>query len=162
MGLKSEVDKLFNYTVSPGLVRQAVIPIGVGAGDPTPVPAVVPLWGAWGAVGLAADIAVPTLVVGISIDTIGAIETYTIQIGNGVGFDTVALLNAGGAPAILAAARVTLRLEATTIVEGKLFPIMFPVPVLHLPGEFICARVGTLAGAAGGTMNITALVVTGF
>jgi len=161
-GLKSEVDALIALAQESGTMRQAVIPINVGAGTITAVPAVCPLYGIWSAVGLAADIALRTLVVGVCIDTIGAIETYTIQIGNGRGFANVGLLNAGGAPAVLAAARVTFRLEATTIIEGKLWPIMFPVPVLYNVGEFICARVGNLAAAAGGTMNITALAVTGF
>jgi len=160
MTQKSEVDSLYNLNISSGQLRQGVLPAAGSAA--IAVSAATPLWGAWSAVGVAADIAVQTLVVGFCIDTLGALEIYDIQLGNGVGFANVGLLNAGGAAAIAAAARAAVRMQFVTIIAGQLFPIMLPVPVFYQAGEFICARIGSVAGGGVTTLSLSVFTVVGF
>lgn len=158
-GLKSEVDALVAMAQESGMLRQNALPAAGGAAIAASGAAAA--WGAWSDVVLGAAVALRTLVVGFALDTLSVLEIWTIELGNCVGFVNAAGLNAGGAPAIAAAARSGSRFEMITVVAMGMMPhITLAVPVLYNVGEGIVARSATVGGTD--TVNITVFAVTGF
>jgi len=160
-GLKSEVDALLSQAIETGQMRQVALPAAAGAA--VAAAGAAPLWGNWSDVVLGAAVVARTLVVGFALDTLSALEILTVELGNCVGFVNAAALNAGGAPAIAAAARCGVRAQylivgAAGYVSMPVFTL--PVPVLYNVGEGIVARTGD--GGTAITCNITVFALTGF
>lgn len=160
MGLKSEVDALYNLNIEAGMLRQVSLPAAAPAA--LAVSGITPLWGAWADVVVSAGVLLPTLVVGFALDGL-VVEIYTVELGNAVGYANAAGVTGGGAAVIAAAARSNVRFSYIQVTAaGVMIEPFFTlaVPVLYNVGEGIIARSGTVGG--GDAANITVFAVTGF
>jgi len=161
MSLKSQVNLLTGLKVSPAL-RQIVLPDETTAVGATATMGNNPLFGAWVDVALLAAVTLPTLVVGVCIDTPSATAIYTIQIGSCAGYVNAAALNAVPA-AVIAAFRASIRFHYLIVGAAgyTIHPIvMLPFPVFIPAGVGILARGYTVAGAE--TINVSVLCLQGF
>ncbi len=161
MSFKSQINLLTSLKVNPAL-RQIVLPDETTAVGTQATMGNNPLFGAWVDVALLAAVTLPTLIVGIAVDTVSATAIYTIQIGSCAGYATAAALNAVPA-AVIAAFRASIRFHYLIVgAAGYLFHpiIMLPYPVYIPAGVGILARGYTVGGAE--TINVSALCLQGF
>lgn len=162
MSFKSQINLLVALKQNPAL-RQIVLPDETTAIGTTATMGNNPLFGAWVDVALLAAVTLPTLVVGVCLDTPSATAIYTIQIGSCQGYANAAAVIAAGAGAIAAAFRASVRFHYL-IVGAAGYTIhptfMLPFPIYIPAGVGILARGYTVAGAE--TINVSALCLQGW
>lgn len=162
MSFKSQINLLVSLQSNPAL-RQIVLPDETTAIGTVATMGNNPLFGAWVDVALLAAVTLPTLVVGVVVDTLSATAIYTIQIGSCQGFANAAAVIAAGAGAIAAAFRASIRFHYLIVgAAGYQFHpiVMLPNPVYIPAGVGILARGYTVAGAE--TIGVSVLCLQGF
>jgi hypothetical protein len=168
MGLKTEVDAIFNLEFNPDNIRQIVLP-AAAASPACAANAAGATYGAWVDVALAATVTVPTLIVGLCLGPGSAIDVFTVDIGSclvlGTNYANAAAVIAAGAPVIAAAHRQEVRVQWSQTGAAGGYVISGWVP-LSTP-IFIPALVGIIARcygitAAAVTMGVSVVCKQGF
>ena len=157
MGLKTEVDAIFNAQVESGNVRQVVYPVAAGVAAVSDAAAAAWAWSAYVQIVVAATIANPCWLVGIHFHTT-AVETFygDLAIASGALAAEVDL-------AIVPVRSIVVGVTAQVIATVTDLPIFLanPIRIVGSPRLAVRIRKSTAASLAGGTLKVICLTGLG-
>lgn len=157
MGLRTEVDEVFNATVESQNVRQLVYPVGAGVAAVSDAAAAAWAWSAYVQIVAAAVIANPCWLVGIHFHT-NAVETFygDIAIASGAALAEVDL-------AIVPVRSILVGVTAQVIATWTDLPILLakPIKIVGSPRLAVRIRKDTGVSLAGGVLKVICLTGLG-
>jgi len=157
MGLKTEVDAIYNATIANAAIRQVVYPVGAGVAAVSDNAAAAWAWSAYVQIVAAAAIANPCWLVGIHFHT-NAVETFygDIAIASGAAAAEVDL-------AIIPVRSIVVGVTAMVIATWTDLPILLSglIRITGSPRLAVRIRKSTAASLAGGTLKVICLTGVG-
>lgn len=150
MGLKTEVDAIYNASVESANTRQVVYPVAAGVAAVSDGAALAWAWSAYVQIVAAAVIANPCWLIGIHFHT-NAVETFygDLAIASGAIAAEVDL-------AIIPVRSILVGVTAMVIATWTDLPIYLPHPIKIVGSPRLAVRIrkSTGASAAGGTLKV--------